>query len=50
LTPTSVAKMTASAWAIVAADSGVLPDEPCVSTCKVTPAFLAAAANESAAM
>ena len=49
-TPTSVAKMTASAPAIVDASSGVLPDEPCVSTCSVTPASLAAATSESAAM
>ena len=49
-TPTSVAKMTASAPAIVSADSGVLPDEPWVSTCSVAPASLAAAASESAAM
>src|SRR5262249_10513815 len=50
LTPTSVAKMTASALAIVCAVSGVLPDEPCVSTESVTPARLAAAVNASAAM
>jgi hypothetical protein len=50
LTPTSVAKMTASAAAMVSADSGVLPDDPCVSTCSVTPASLAAATSESAAM
>ena len=50
LTPTSVAKMTASASAMVAGDSGVLPDEPWVSTCNVAPAFLAAATRESAAM
>ena len=49
-TPTSVAKMTASAPAIVDGSSGVLPDEPCVSTCSVTPASLAAATSESAAM
>ena len=40
LTPTSVAKMTASAPAIVDAASGVLPDEPCVSTCRVDARFL----------
>ena len=50
LTPTSVAKMTASASAMVDADNGVLPDDPCVSTCIVAPAFFAAAARESAAM
>jgi hypothetical protein len=50
LTPTSVAKMTASAPAMVDASSGVLPDEPCVSTCSVAPAFLAAATSESAAI
>jgi hypothetical protein len=50
LTPTSVAKMTASAEAMVSADSGVLPAEPCVSTCSVTPASFAAATRESAAM
>ena len=42
--------MTASASAIVFADSGVLPEEPCVSTVKVTAARFAAAASASAAM
>ena len=50
LTPTSVAKMTASALAMVSAGSGVLPEEPCVSTVSSTPASLAAAASASAAM
>ena len=50
LTPTSVAKMTASAPAIVAAASGVLPEEPCVSTTKLTPARSAASFRASAAM
>ncbi len=50
LTPTSVAKMTASAAAIVAGDSGVDPAEPWVSTAISTPARWAAASRDSAAM
>ena len=50
LTPTSVAKMTASAPAIVAALSGVLPEEPWVSTVRLTPARSAASLSASAAM
>ena len=50
LTPTSVAKITASAPAIVAALTGVLPDEPWVSTVNCTPARRAANFKASAAM
>ena len=50
LTPTSVAKMTASAPAIVAAVSGVLPEDPWVSTVICTPARSAASFSASAAM
>ena len=49
-TPTSTAKMTAAAWAMVSWDSGVLPAEPWVSTSMATPARAAAASSASAAM
>ena len=50
LTPTSVAKMTASASAIVSALTGVLPEDPWVSTMSRTPARSAAIFSASAAM
>ena len=50
LTPTSVAKMTASAPAMVAALNGVLPEEPWVSMVRFTPARSAANFRASAAM
>ena len=50
LTPTSVAKMTASAPEIVAPASGLDPAEPWVSTSIATPARAAAASSASAAM
>jgi hypothetical protein len=49
-TPTSTAKITASAARMTAGSSGVAPDEPCVSTCTSTPAAFAAAVSLSAAM
>ena len=49
-TPTSTAKITASAAAMVAAGSGVEPADPWVSTAMSTPAFSAAASRASAAM
>ncbi len=42
--------MTASALAMVSDGNGVLPEDPWVSTMSVTPASLAAAVSESAAM
>ena len=50
LTPTSVAKMTAAAPAMVAAGNGVLPEDPWVSTIRFTPARSAASFSASAAM
>ena len=50
LTPTSVAKMTAPAPAMVCALSGVLPEDPCVSTVREIPARSAAIFRASAAM
>ncbi len=49
-TPTSTAKMTAAALAMVSGESGVEPAEPWVSTWRETPAFSAAASSASAAM
>jgi hypothetical protein len=49
-TPTSTAKMAASAARITAGSSGVVPDEPCVSTCTSTPSAWPAAESLSAAM
>ena len=49
-TPTSTAKITAPAAAIVAGESGVEPAEPWVSTWSSTPARSAAASRASAAM
>ena len=49
-TPTSTAKMTAPAAAMVAGGSGFEPAEPCVSTAIETPARAAAASSASAAM
>ena len=49
-TPTSTAKMTASAAAMVSRGSGLEPAEPCVSTWIATPALAAAASSASAAM
>ena len=49
-TPTSTAKITASAPAMVAGVSGVEPAEPWVSTWMSTPARSAAASSASAAM
>ena len=50
LTPTSVAKITASAAAMVSGSSGLLPEEPWVSTVSATPARCAASLSASAAM
>ena len=50
LTPTSVAKMTASAAAMISAGTLLPPEEPWVSTVTVTPARSPAATSESAAM
>ena len=49
-TPTSAAKIAASAAAMVSALSGCEPAEPCVSTWMSTPARAAAASSASAAM
>ena len=49
-TPTSTAKMTADAAAMVAGESGLEPAEPWVSTAIGTPALAAAASSASAAM
>ena len=49
-TPTSTAKMTALARAMVSCGSGEAPAEPWVSTAIGTPAFAAAASSASAAM
>jgi hypothetical protein len=49
-TPTSTAKITASAAAIVSRESGVEPAEPWVSTSMSTPARSAAPCSASAAM
>ncbi|MDQ1103163.1 hypothetical protein QE405_000447 [Nocardioides zeae] len=49
-TPTSTAKIAASAAAMTEEASGVEPAEPCVSTWMVMPARAAAASRASAAM
>ncbi len=49
-TPTSTAKITAAALAMVSWDNGVEPAEPWVSTWMSTPARSAAASSASAAM
>ena len=49
-TPTSTAKMTADAAAMVSGGSGFAPAEPWVSTAIGTPALAAAASSASAAM
>ncbi len=49
-TSTSLAKITASARRMRSGSSGVMPAEPCVSTCRSTPSFFAAFVSASAAM
>jgi hypothetical protein len=50
-TPMSVAKITASAFFTMSSGSGVIEEEPWVSTCRVTPGIsFAAMARASAAM